>query len=375
MLPLIPLVGAAAMSAAAAVLAFKNRRNKKKAEREARGGAPDETSEPERSGLQDLLGRHFRPVFGKEAPEGPPDVGAAVQRRLARELGYWTRHKADITTALCVAVAAGLAVAGWLHPPWREANLFTGLQLVANAAAVGIFTNWLALRYFFTRVLEKRKGEVMDRIGDAVQHYLVNRETIRETVKGSPAHGQMTKQYLAGLQNVLEQDAFREDLKIFLREHLSTLADDPEFRHRVDEFRRRTIRNSGNGVLGVVQSWLMDAAVPSTDRLCEMLRKLPDQVGPELVRLDHLLDRAVQYVGDNSEPIDEFVTDQLARALGSLDVKAKVVEQLEKLDRQTDGKALPHIIYEVCNTELFRIQLAGAIIGAVVGLAQWLYML
>jgi uncharacterized membrane protein YheB (UPF0754 family) len=99
----------------------------------------------------------------------------------------------------------------------------------------------------------------------------------------------------------------------------------------------------------------------------EALVQIPTSVESGLDKLDDLLDQLPKKIDENSENIENIVTNLLYKLINQLNVHALVEENLRSYDEQH----ISNIIRSATNEQLRYIQYLGAILGVIGGFVIW----
>ena len=264
---------------------------------------------------------------------------------------------------------------------WGFTLEFTGvLRILSVSGLIGFLTNRIAIMMLF-HPMEKRpllghglipahKDRIAIRLSHSVSSDLINPELIRNKIKTSGSISHYRQKTLSAIGEGTQNEAFRKDLKIWLRSLLSQIVTDPEFRIRVTDAVTDEVEQS-------IQNKPLDRAALKAytffrgrevgDLVDEALLKLPERMTAELSHLDDYLNKVPGMLEESGEAIDEVISEILDKLIQQLNVKQIVEENL----RSYDETKLEQLIKGVTNEHLLTIQYLGAVLGTIGGFVIW----
>lgn len=254
------------------------------------------------------------------------------------------------------------------------------LRIISVSGLIGFLTNWLAITMLFRPskrrpllgqgLIPANKDRVALRLSKAVAEDLINPELIQRKIHESQWIRTARIQTTESLRTVVDNPAFRQGLRDWMRGYLDDLISDAQLRA---ELARSILLN--------VEAYLEDRSIErfayrayrflkgdEAQRLVEeALEKIPESVDGALNRVDKLLDDLPETIEKNSEKIEHVVTSLLFRLINRLNVEQLVLENLI----QYDESRLERMIKGATHEQLSYIQYLGALLGGIGGLVIW----
>ena len=264
---------------------------------------------------------------------------------------------------------------------WGFTLEFTGvLRILAVSGLIGFLTNRIAIMMLF-HPIEKRpllghglipahKDRIAIRLSHSVSSDMINPDLICKKLAQSGSISHYRQKALSAIGEGTQNEAFRKDLKLWLRDLLTQLVTDPQFRTRV------TLAVSDEVEQSIQDKPLDRAALKAytfirgrqvSDLVDDALMKLPERMTSELEHLDIYLNKIPNLLEESGEAIDEVITEILDKLIQQLNVKQIVEENL----RSYDESKLERLIKGVTNEHLLTIQYLGAVLGTIGGFVIW----
>jgi len=264
---------------------------------------------------------------------------------------------------------------------WGFTLEFAGiLKILAVSGMIGFLTNRIAIMMLFHPV-EKRpllghglipahKDRIAIRLSHSVSSDMINPDLIRKKLAQTGSISHYRHKALSAIGEGTQNEAFRKDLKLWLRDLLTQLVTDPQFRTRV------TVAVSDEVEQSIQDKPLDRAALKAytfirgrqvSDLVDDALLKLPERMTSELEHLDIYLNKIPNLLEESGEAIDEVMSEILDRLIQQLNVKQIVEENL----RSYDESKLERLIKGVTNEHLLTIQYLGAVLGTIGGFVIW----
>lgn len=258
---------------------------------------------------------------------------------------------------------------------------FEGLiRIITVSGMIGFLTNWIAVTMLF-RPLHKRpllgqglipahKERIATRLAEAVSDDLINPDIIKKKIHESKSVSRFRVKAISHIQSVTEKEEFRQDLKIWLLETISSLVQDPEFKQKLsaqivdeldDALKDRIIERIALKTYSFLRGQDMREFVE------ELLSTIPVSAERNITAIDDYLDTLPERIERSGESIDELITQSLFKLVNQLDVHDLVEENL----RSYDEEKLENMIRNATNEQLKTIQYLGAILGTIGGFVIW----
>jgi uncharacterized membrane protein YheB (UPF0754 family) len=254
------------------------------------------------------------------------------------------------------------------------------LRIITVSGMIGFLTNWIAVTMLF-RPLHKRpllgqglipahKERIATRLAEAVSEDLINPDIIKKKIHDSRSVSRFREKAIHHIQSVTEKEEFREDLKKWLLDTISSLIQDPEFKQKLssqivdeldDALEDRIIERIALKTYSFLRGQDMREFVE------ELLTTVPVSAERNITAIDDYLDTLPERIEQSGESIDELITQSLFKLVNQLDVHDLVEENL----RSYDERKLETMIRNATNEQLKTIQYLGAILGTIGGFVIW----
>ncbi len=254
------------------------------------------------------------------------------------------------------------------------------LRIITVSGMIGFLTNWIAITMLF-RPLKKRpllgqglipahKERVAYRLARAVSDDLINPALIQQKIHESKAVSRYRRLALLHVRNVTSRQAFREDLKIWIIDYISSQIHDAAFRKKMSAHLLTEIEEA-------LQDKILEKAALKTytffrgqtleQFIEDLLIKVPVTAERSIGFIDEYLDELPSRIEKNSEKIDDLITQGVYKLVNQLNVQALVEENL----RTYDEEKLERMIRNATNEQLRTIQYLGAVLGTIGGFVIW----
>lgn len=355
----------------------------------ATGGSPAGQAPPGRTflfrWLADFLGHLAGPPQpGPETP--PPDVPPPAQPpqtmslRLAGVFNLLDRPLFFAGFALLAWLIVDLVLAYTLPAGHYAAiaRVAGPILVILGPAAVGYWTNWLAIKMLFRPrrpnavwrgLIPARRQELTERIADTILHELISPQIVRDYLHRSGVVRELTERIVAASRGVVDNSDFRHELKLIVYERIREEVTSPQVRQWVHEYVQREFDAwvERNPLFRPLAGKIQPFFLPRLQKLAADL--LPRQAlkSTDLVfeRLDEQLDRLPGWIGQQSERIEEAVQSGIEAALARVDIRSILLQQLARKDEAS----LEEMLTSNVAREIVFIQTSGGLLGMLVGLA------
>lgn len=247
---------------------------------------------------------------------------------------------------------------------------------VLGPAAVGYWTNWLAIKMLFHPrrqnavwwgLVHARREEIVESIAAGIMSSLISPEILGIYLHEQGIFEKLTKDVSHSLEGVLQEPEFRAELKTVLFNLVDRLVNNARTRELVDQYLTKAIENWRGESLGekmmewTKQYWGEAIRKQALDFLPE-ISKIVDSAFP---RIEASLQTLPEKIEERGIAIEPLVAGIITDGFRSLDLKTVIREQLGKLD----AAALEKLLTSNISGELVFIQTSGGIFGFLVGLA------
>ena len=254
------------------------------------------------------------------------------------------------------------------------------LKILTIGGLIGFMTNWVAIKMLFRPthrrpilgqgLIPAQKERIAYRLAVAVSEDLINPEIIKKKIHESQAISKYREKATVYIKNIIDDPAFRSELKILLVSYVDEMMTEPEVRASlakgiIDQINKTIDENSFERV--ALKAYSFFKGQEMQDLVEDALTKLPGGVEQGLDKMDEFLDSLPDRIEKNSDTIEDVVTNILYRLINQLDVHALVEDNL----RQYDEKRIELLIKNASNEQLRYIQYLGAVLGTLGGFIIW----
>ncbi|HKK47037.1 MAG TPA: DUF445 family protein [Balneolaceae bacterium] len=254
------------------------------------------------------------------------------------------------------------------------------LKITSVSGLIGFSTNWIAINMLFKPAKKRpilghglipaQKDRIAYRLAQAVSEDLINPEIIKKKITESNAIGRYREQSTKYIKGIIDDPAFRNDLKQWVVTYLDEMIADPDIRGALADRILRQIEEalqdkSFEKVALRAYSYVKGQEMQHI--IEEALVQIPTTVESGLDKMDDLLDELPKKIDEHSDAIENIVTTLLYKLINQLDVHKLVEENLRSYDEQH----ISQIIKNATNEQLRYIQYLGAVLGFIGGLIIW----
>jgi uncharacterized membrane protein YheB (UPF0754 family) len=284
-----------------------------------------------------------------------------------------------------LAIGFGISIF-WDFPQYRyhlfgEVVQLDGiLRTLTVSGLIGYLTNWLAITMLF-KPAEKRpllgqglvpaqKQRIAEKLAESVSKELINADVIRHKLADQGLIKQYRQRFMEQTGAVLEHPEFRKELKLLLTRYVEDLLGKPEVREIIArktlDFIEQSVedRSLEKFAIKVYKSLRGAEAGRMIERA---IADLPSKMNANLDQLDQVLDEIPAAVETHADVLDEWAVNAITGLVQALDIKALVLDNLNRYDEQRFEK----LIKGSTNEQLNYIQYIGAVLGTIGGLLIW----
>lgn len=264
---------------------------------------------------------------------------------------------------------------------WNYTLEFEGLlKIISVSGLIGFCTNWIAITMLFKPAQKRpilghglipaQKNRIAFRLAQAVSEDLINPEIIKQKISESDIISRYREKSSRYIKSIIDDPAFREDLKQWVVDYLDEMIANPEIRGALAE---RILHQIEEAVQGksfekvALKAYSYVKGQEMQHIIEESLAQIPTSVEKGLDKMDNLLDKLPEKIDENSEEIENVVTNLLYKLINQLDVHKLVEENLRSYDEQH----ISDIIQNATNEQLRYIQYLGAVLGLIGGFIIW----
>lgn len=254
------------------------------------------------------------------------------------------------------------------------------LKILSIGGLIGFMTNWVAIKMLFRPTFKRpilgqglipaQKDRIAYRLAVAVSNDLINPEIIKQKIQDSKSISKYREQATEYIKQVLDDSEFRSELKILLVSYVDEMIAEPEIRSSIakaiiDQMNQSIDEHSFERV--AIKAYSFIKGQEMQDLVENALTKLPGGLEKGLIKMDEFLDTLPETIENNSDTIEEVVTNIIYRLINQLDVHALVEDNL----RQYDERRIELLIKNASNEQLRYIQYLGAVLGTLGGFIIW----
>jgi uncharacterized membrane protein YheB (UPF0754 family) len=254
------------------------------------------------------------------------------------------------------------------------------LRTLTVSGLIGYLTNWLAITMLF-KPAEKRpllgqglvpaqKQRIAEKLAESVSKELINADVIRHKLADQGLIKQYRQRFMEQTRAVLEHPEFRIELKLLLTRYVEDLLGKPEVREIIArktlDFIEQSVedRSVEKFAFKVYKSLRGAEAGRMIERA---IADLPSKMSANLDQLDQVLDEIPAAVETHADVLDEWAVNAITGLVQALDVKALVLDNLNRYDEQQ----FETLIKGSTNEQFIYIQYIGAVLGTIGGLVIW----
>ena len=254
------------------------------------------------------------------------------------------------------------------------------LKILSIGGLIGFMTNWVAIKMLFRPTFKRpilgqglipaQKDRIAYRLAAAVSNDLINPEIIKQKIQDSKSISKYREQATEYIKQVLDDSEFRSELKILLVSYVDEMIAEPEIRSSIakaiiDQMNQSIDEHSFERV--AIKAYSFIKGQEMLDLVENALTKLPGGLEKGLIKMDEFLDTLPETIENNSDTIEEVVTNVIYRLINQLDVHALVEDNLQ----QYDERRIELLIKNASNEQLRYIQYLGAVLGTLGGFIIW----
>jgi uncharacterized membrane protein YheB (UPF0754 family) len=254
------------------------------------------------------------------------------------------------------------------------------LRIISVSGMIGFLTNWIAITMLF-RPLKKRpllgqglipahKERIAYRLARAVSDDLINPSLIQQKIHESKAVSRYRRLTLLHVRNMTSKQAFRDDLKTWILEYISSQIHDPVFRKKISAHILAELEAALHDKIlekAALKTYSFFRGQTLIEFIEDLLTKIPVTAERSIDFIDEYLDELPGRIEKNSEKIDELITQGVYMLVNQLNVQKLVEENLKTFDEQK----LENMIRNATNEQLKTIQYLGAVLGTIGGFVIW----
>jgi hypothetical protein len=253
------------------------------------------------------------------------------------------------------------------------------LRIIAVSGLIGFLTNWVAITMLFNPrkarpilgqgLIPAQRERVIYRLAKAVSEDLINEEIIKQKIEENEIIPKYREMALSVTRGVLEDQEFREELKLLTADYVQKVLTSEEVRHRIVEYAIEKIEAYvGEGVGGLaLKAYRYLGEEDFKRRIDKAVYSIPTQLDFVLDEMDHLLDLIPEKIEARSEDIEEWATRIVLAFVENLDVYDMIMSNMV----QYDESRLEELLKRSTNEQLNYIKYLGGLLGMAGGLVIW----
>ncbi|HHT06138.1 MAG TPA: DUF445 family protein [Hydrogenispora sp.] len=250
------------------------------------------------------------------------------------------------------------------------------LVAVFGPAAVGYWTNWLAIKMIFHPqrknavwwgLIHARRDDLIINLAAGIQSEMIAPEIIRDYLYEHGVLNNLTTILAGTMDGVIREPEFQQELREVVVDLLTRFSTDPRTKAQLDQYLDHIIEEwSPESVGGKVLAWTKELwAKALRKQIMGLLAQLPASTDYFMPRIMAYLETLPDKLVAGEKAVEPLVADLIADGVRSIDLEKVIREQLAKMD----PSALEHLLTSNISAELVFIQTSGGIFGFLVGLA------
>ncbi len=254
------------------------------------------------------------------------------------------------------------------------------LSILSISGLIGFATNWVAITMLFRPsrkrpllghgLIPAQKERIAFRLARAVSEDLINPEIIKKKIQESQAITKYREKATEYVRGIIDDPDFRSDLKGLTLNYVDEMIANPDVRANIaiaiiDQIEESLDENSFEKVALKAYSFVKGQEMQEIVE--DAIVKLPNSLEKGLNKMDDFLDTLPDRIDNNSDIIENIVTNLLYKLINQLDVHHLVEDNL----LQYDEHRLEMLIKNASNDQLKFIQYLGAVLGTVGGFVIW----
>jgi uncharacterized membrane-anchored protein YjiN (DUF445 family) len=253
------------------------------------------------------------------------------------------------------------------------------LRIVSVSGLIGFLTNWLAITMLFhprkrrpifgQGLIPSQRERVIFRLAKAVSEELINEEIIKQKIEESAVIPKYRAMALSVMHGVLEDPAFRAELKSLTADYVNTVLGSEAVRKKIVEFTVQKLEEYTERSLSglAIKAYRFVNEDDFQRRVEQAVNQLPKSMDLVLDEMDHLLDRLPETITERSEEIEQWATKIVLGFVENLDVYGMIISNMRKYDELK----LETLIKTSSNEQLNYIKYLGGLLGFFGGLVIW----
>ncbi|NLW59943.1 MAG: DUF445 family protein [Firmicutes bacterium] len=250
------------------------------------------------------------------------------------------------------------------------------LVAVFGPAAVGYWTNWLAIKMLFHPqrknavwwgLIHARREDLINNLVAGIQTAVISPEIIRNYLYEHGVLNNFTTMVARAVDGVIREPEFQQELRAVIVDLLTRISTDPRTKEQVDAYLEYLIQKWSTGNIGgKVLGWTKELWGNAVRKqVMGLLAQLPASADYFLPRIIAYLETLPVKMIAGEKTVERLVADVIADTARRIDLEQVIRAQLAKLD----PAALEHLLTGNITAELVFIQTSGGIFGFLVGLA------
>lgn len=253
------------------------------------------------------------------------------------------------------------------------------MRMVSVSGLIGFLTNWVAITMLFNPrkqrpllgqgLIPAQRERVIYRLATAVSEELINEEIIKQKIEENEIIPKYRELAMSVTRGVLEDPAFRSELKALTADYVETVLTSDAVRIRIVDFVVSKIEAYvGEGVGGMaLKAYRYLNEDDFKARIDKAIHGIPTQLDVVLDEIDTLLDKIPEKIEARAEDIENLATKVVLGFVENLDVYEMVMSNMMAYD---EGK-LEDLIKNSSNEQLTYIKYLGGALGALGGFVIW----
>jgi len=253
------------------------------------------------------------------------------------------------------------------------------LRMLSVSGLIGFLTNWLAITMLF-RPRERRpvwgqglipaqRERVVYRLAQAISKELINEQLIKERIQESRLIERYWKYGVQMAHQMMQDERFRQELRMWLVEYIHDLSDNPHVRRQlVSVALMQWERYAGRGVerwIFRLYRWMGEDRLQA--QLDRMVQTLPEYLTPLLDRLDESLDSFPEWLDAHTADVERVITRLVMALVEQINIFELIIANME----QYNEEQLERLFKSTSNDQFNYIKYVGGVLGVIGGIIIW----
>jgi uncharacterized membrane protein YheB (UPF0754 family) len=253
------------------------------------------------------------------------------------------------------------------------------IRTMSVSGIIGFGTNWLAIKMLFRPVYKRpiwgqglipaQKDRIVWQLAGGIHQHILNEEMIRSRIEQSGLIGKVNTILLNGIDNLLQDEEFKREIKAMTYKRLKEDMGKEEVRLRfsrlIDE---KLDEHLQSGLKAFVFKTYKRLSPQDYDALINnLLDRVPTTVVSIIEEMEKESAVIVESLKEKEDDMEAFFSKLVLDILERIDIQLLLSKQMSGFDEAK----LEQMIWSATNEQLLYIQYLGTILGILGGLLIW----